>query len=603
MSIQINTAANAVNWETLLSSLGEVKKTDSVEGKTNFTITTRNGDEMVTTTVSIPDDLEIPENVDVGTLQELVDKLGSGDLGFTDEQIATMKDAIIKAYEKTANAVNDITANSSNKSSRNVMFNLYALMALIIDVAQSQRNAQREIRTSENLSIQKSYQNQADAQRDAANLGMWLGIGCGVASAAASFGVMAAQGVTASQQAKIVSQSGADSAKMHVTMLQNTDTPENAVAQLNSTTQKVGIDVASRIKQDFNTKLSGDGNNGDLKTILDGAISKNNAAKAEVEAKTANLAEQTELLSQRESVQAVAQNNVNAKSEAVNQKQGVVDQKQQAYDNEVNRVVENETQEAKTARINTAKAELDTAKTELETAKTELATARTQLDTANTAVTQQTAKVTTAQNDLNLANQKATTTETAVNQARSDYQKTVSEVASSYQDKYQNAVDRLANPPEGADMAQLKADVEAAKAEMEMAFAVEASMLSQNGVMTPTEQTNLVSSARAKADVATDSAYRRMDVKALDTRLSKLMTIGNVNQAMGGVLQSMVQNLSAVRSSDATRQSAETSKQEEMLDQTKDLFSMSEDVISKAIQLYQTVIQAENQSMRDAIQA
>ena len=137
MSIQINTAANAVNWETLLSSLGEVKKTDSVEGKTNFTITTRNGDEMVTTTVSIPDDLEIPENVDVGTLQDLVDKLGSGNLGFTDEQIATMKDAIIKAYEKTANAVNDITANSSNKSSRNVMFNLYALMALIIDVAQS----------------------------------------------------------------------------------------------------------------------------------------------------------------------------------------------------------------------------------------------------------------------------------------------------------------------------------------------------------------------------------------------------------------------------------------------------------------------------------
>ena len=599
MSIQVNTGTNAVNWETLLASLGEVAKTDSVDGKTNFTITSKNGDEMVTTTVSIPDDLEIPENVDVGTLQGLVDKLGSGDLGFTDEQISTMKDAIVKAYDEMANAANDI----KSKSSRNVMFNLYALMALIIDVAQSQRDAQREIRTSENLSIQQSYQNQADAQRDAANLGMWLGIGCGVASAAASFGVMAAQGVTASQQAKIVSQSGADSAKMHVTMLQNTDTPENAAAQLNTTTQKVGIDVANRVKQDFNAKLGGDGNNGDLKAILNDAISKNNAAKAEVEAKTANLTEQTELLAQRESVRDVAQNNVNTKSEAVNQKQGVVDQKQQAYDNEVNRVVENETEEAKTARINTAKAELDTAKAELETAKTELATARTQLDTANTAVTQQTAKVTNAQNDLNLANQKVTTTETALNQARSDYQKTVSEVASSYQDKYQNAVDRLSNPPEGADKAQLKADVAKAKAEMEMAFAVEADRLSKNGVMTPTEQTNLVSGARAKADFTTDSAYRRMDVKALDTRLSKLMTIGNVNQAMGGVLQSMVQNLSAVRSSDATRQSAETSKQEEMLDQTKDLFSMSEDVIRQAIQLYQAVIQAENQSMRDAIQA
>ena len=582
MSIQVNTGANAVNWETLLASLGEVTKTDSVEGKTNFTITSKNGDEMVTTTVSIPDDLEIPENVDVGTLQGLVDKLGSGDLGFTDEQIATVKDAIVKTFNETANAADDIKSNSS----RNVMFNLYALMALIIDVAQSQRDAQREIRTSENLSIQQSYQNQADAQRDAANLGMWLGIGCGVASAAASLGVMAAQGVTASQQAKIVGQSGADSAKMHVTMLQNTDSPENATSQLNTTTHKVGNNVANRVTQDFEAKIGGDGNNGNLRTALDDAISNNNAAKADVTTKTANLTEQTEILTQRQNAQHIAENNLNAKTDAVTQKEQVVTQKQQAYDTEANRVVENETPEAKEARINTAKTELDTAKADLETARTEQATARTEFETANAAVDQQTAKVNTAQNDLSLANQKA-----------------VSEVASSYQDKYQNAVDRLSNPPKGADMAQLKTDVANAKTDMEMAFAVEADLLSKNGVMTPTEQTNLVSTARTKADLATDSAYRRMDVKALDTRMSKLMTIGNVNQALGGVLQSMVQNMSAVRSSDATRQSAETSKQEEMLDQTKDLFSMSEDVIRQAIQLYQAVIQAENQSMRDAIQA
>ena len=599
MSIQVNTGANAVNWETLLASLGEVTKTDSVEGKTNFTITSKNGDEMVTTTVSIPDDLEIPENVDVGTLQGLVDKLGSGDLGFTDEQIATVKDAIVKTFNETANAADDIKSNSS----RNVMFNLYALMALIIDVAQSQRDAQREIRTSENLSIQQSYQNQADAQRDAANLGMWLGIGCGVASAAASLGVMAAQGVTASQQAKIVGQSGADSAKMHVTMLQNTDSPENATSQLNTTTHKVGNNVANRVTQDFEAKIGGDGNNGNLRTALDDAISNNNAAKADVTTKTANLTEQTEILTQRQNAQHIAENNLNAKTDAVTQKEQVVTQKQQAYDTEANRVVENETPEAKEARINTAKTELDTAKADLETARTEQATARTEFETANAAVDQQTAKVNTAQNDLSLANQKVTTTETALTQARSDYQKTVSEVASSYQDKYQNAVDRLSNPPKGADMAQLKTDVANAKTDMEMAFAVEADLLSKNGVMTPTEQTNLVSTARTKADLATDSAYRRMDVKALDTRMSKLMTIGNVNQALGGVLQSMVQNMSAVRSSDATRQSAETSKQEEMLDQTKDLFSMSEDVIRQAIQLYQAVIQAENQSMRDAIQA
>ena len=40
-----------------------------------------------------------------------------------------------------------------------------------------------------------------------------------------------------------------------------------------------------------------------------------------------------------------------------------------------------------------------------------------------------------------------------------------------------------------------------------------------------------------------------------------------------------------------------------MLDQTKDLFSQEQKVIEQVIQLCQAVIQAESQSMRDAIQA
>jgi len=100
-----------------------------------------------------------------------------------------------------------------------------------------------------------------------------------------------------------------------------------------------------------------------------------------------------------------------------------------------------------------------------------------------------------------------------------------------------------------------------------------------------------------------DSAYRRMDVKALDRKLSTLQGIGNINQAIGGVLQSMTQNLNTVYASDATRQGAETAKEEEMLDQTKDLFSQEQKVIDQVIQLCQAVIQAESQSMRDAIQA
>ena len=72
---------------------------------------------------------------------------------------------------------------------------------------------------------------------------------------------------------------------------------------------------------------------------------------------------------------------------------------------------------------------------------------------------------------------------------------------------------------------------------------------------------------------------------------------------MAQVTQSMSSNLSATRSAEATRQGADSKKEEEMLDQTKDLYAQEQKLIDQAIQLFSQVIQTENQSMRDAIQA
>ena len=104
MSIELNTAASGINWQSILSSLGEVQQADSVDGKQNFTITTNVDGATKTVTVSVPTDLEIPETVDQGTLQGLVDKLKATGLGFTDEQIGQMKDAIAKIYDDSTAA-------------------------------------------------------------------------------------------------------------------------------------------------------------------------------------------------------------------------------------------------------------------------------------------------------------------------------------------------------------------------------------------------------------------------------------------------------------------------------------------------------------------
>ena len=586
MSMQVNgSTATPINWETLLSPLGDVKKADSVDGKTSFTITTKVGDETKTTTISIPDDLDLPETVNQGTLNALVDKLAATGLGFTDEQIATMKDSIAKLYGDTATAIDQV--NKASKGS--VLFDLYALMALMIEVAQSQRDAAREMRTSQNLAIQQSIQNQADQQREAARVGMIVGIICGAVSALASGALMFGQSRVASNQSKLMAQSGTDSAQMHLSSLKNVDSTATAQAKLDQVTTKVGNEVAGRVNNEFNNRMVDDqvGNLHDnftnAKTNLD---AKNAAlATAKEELQTANTT-----LTDKTAAKNDAQSRVDTLSEKIDaywDKSQYV--KAQGEHADPAKIAEFNQRIGDNFDINQAHQELDAAQADLAHANTELATAQRDVQIKGDAVTRATAEVETAKTDFA--------------KAKDDYVKTVKDIAADYQDKYQSAVDKLANPPPGADKAQLKANVKTAKAEMEMAFAKEAKLLSEDGAMTVAEQKDMIAGARLRLDTTNDRLMQRSDFKAAERRMTMLMGINNINQALGGVAQSAVSNWSATISSEATRQGAETQREEEMLDQTKDLFQQEQKLIDQVVQLFTAVIQAESQSMRDAIQA
>ena len=586
MSIQVNgNPATPINWETLLSPLGDVKKADSVDEKTSFTITTKVGDETKTTTISIPDDLDLPETVNQGTLNDLVDKLAATGLGFTDEQIATMKDAIAKLYGDTATAINQV--NKASKGS--VLFDLYALMALMIEVAQSQRDAAREMRTSQNLAIQQSIQNQADQQREAARVGMIVGIICGAVSALASGALMFGQSRVASNQSKLMAQSGTDSAQMHLSSLKNVDSTATAQAKLDQVSAKVGDEIAGRVNTEFGNRLVDDqaGNlhenflakHANLETKQQAL----DTAKAELQTANNTLADKTAAKND-------AQSRVDTLSEKIDvywgKSQYVKAQGEQA---DPAKIAEFNQRLGDNFNINQAHQELEAAQADLTHANTELATAQRDVQIKGDAVTRATTEVETAKTDFA--------------KAKDDYVKTVKDIAADYQDKYQSAVDKLANPPPGADKAQLKANVKTAKAEMEMAFAKEAKLLSEDGAMTVAEQKDMIAGARLRLDTTNERLMQRSDFKSAERRMSMLMGINNINQALGGVAQSAVSNWSATISSEATRQGAETQREEEMLDQTKDLFQQEQKLIDQVVQLFTAVIQAESQSMRDAIQA
>ena len=592
MSIGVNANAgvNNVDWEKVLSKLGDVQKTTGEDGKESFTITMKTDGGVRTATISIPDDLELPETVTAESLSSLVSKLGSCGLNLTEEQISQMKDEITRLYTEAARSLNEVSASAAKKRTL-AMYDIYALMALMIDVAQTQRNATREMRTSENLAVQKSIQDQADQQHLAALIGMWVGIGTGLLSAGVSGIVMASQGVAASQQNKLVTESGADAAKLQASMLQNTDSKATAQAQLQNTMNKVGDRVATDVCGKFDNALR-NSPSGDLRGNLGEALANKTNADARLDTAKAELATaQSTLTTKTQTMDALqARYNElggdqalnNARTASVNKQNYIVGEINAGRQPDQQTLANYDAQIAQGAEVKSVKAQLDAATQEVNVAKND---------------------VQTKQGNVRIAQEEVKTADTALANARADYQKTVHGVAEGYRQEYQTAIDRLSNPPEGTTKAELKANVQSARANLEMAYAAEADMLATDGVMTAAQRQDLLASARANVDATMDSAYRRMDVKALDRKLATLQGIGNINQAIGGVLQSMTQNLNTVYASDATRQGAETAKQEEMLDQTKDLFSQEQKVIDQVIQLCQAVIQAESQSMRDAIQA
>ena len=588
MSIQgiANAGTKSVDWEKVLSSLGDVQKTTGADGKEAFTITMNTDGTTRTTSISIPDDLEIPEEVTAESLSALVSKLvSSSGLNLSATQIAQMKDEITALFNETAKSMNEVSASSSNKKST-TMYDIYALMALMVDIAQTQRNATREMRTAENLAVQKSIQDQADLQHTAASIGMWVGIATGALSAGISAGMMVAQGVSATQQNKLVSQSGAESAKMHASMLQNTDSKAHAQTQLQNTMTKVGDEVATSVYGKFESAMNSAG--GDLRGNLGEAMQGRVTAESRLETAKTKLTEAETTLAEK----TAARNALQAEYDAAGGDRALnaSKNKQQYIVGEMN-----------AGRIPDAQ---ELANYDAQIGRHgELSSLKDRLDTANQEFNAASNDVQTKQGNVRIAQEELKTADTNLNNARADYQKTVSGVAEGYKQEYQAAVDRQSNPPEGYTKAELEADVKAAKAKMEMAFAVEADMLSTDGVLSPSQRQDLVALARANVDHTMDSVYRRSDVKALDRRMTTLQGIANINQGIGGVLQSMTQNMSSMVSADATRQGSETTKQEEMLDQTKDLFSQEQNVIDHVISLCQSVIQTENQSMRDAIQA
>ena len=620
MSIQVNGNAGAVNWDALLSKLGEVTKTtgaDGVTGSTNVTITTTVDGVETPVTIRIPDDLDIPETVDQSAIDSLCAKLSADkSLNLSDEQIKQFHDMLTETLTKTLNAM---PKGSAQSAARRAMFDLYKMMALLVEVAQKQRDATREMRLSENLSIQKSILNQADAQRQAAVTGMIAGAICCTLQIGFTFWALAQQGKAFKAQLGTEKTARLDVEGKNVDLMKAANNQGNADKQLAKVRAEIGgkpsISEANTVRghvegsfnssaelRDAQTKFNNARDMVQKKTELYTTAGSLSYDAGNVTSEMVAPLEGPEFANVKTAVAKLdaAKAEFNTAKEQftakLNEVQGLSDADKQFFAEKSSVPFEQlsmadraKLMNLKMSKPGLANLDMSNAVSKLEQAKAGVKTA---LDGAVADLRGQLAPDGKLMTDLDAAKKNLRA------QIKLEVQ------------KYESAYDSALKEYNEATKTGTKADIKAAEAKLEKAKdcltyarAYGNSKLMQPELTDSKAHLADVEAARGNYLSAQQSRANSVDYIKASNSITKAQAHNNLIAAIGGFAQNFVQNWSQLVSAEATKMGAQQKKSEEERDQTKDLFNQAEELVNHVVQLMNAVRQAEMQSMRDAIQA
>ena len=569
MSIQVNPNAS-IDWSTLLGKLDAATKAAGAQGASgvtagqNVTITaTVDGVERAVT-FPVPDDLALPDQVDQAGIDSLCAKLAG-------DKSLNLSEADVKAVHKAlsdmlAAAAPSLGATLAKGGSSAVMFDLYKLMALLVEVGQKQRDATREIRSAQSQQVQKSIQDQANQQRYAAITGMIGGAICCAVQVGFSLYALGKQGAAFKQQLNTLETTGVDSARQNLTMMKAADSTDAAKSQLDHARATVGNKatagqyhtIADEVENNF--------------TTADRALARHMTAKTTLELDGQKLQRIADPAAQRQPGDVPPDSDL-AKAEARLAKFDRMTE----LDAKPDRTFE-ETRELVQLRSEVGNATRPQIQEEVAAGRQKL--------------------VSEMQNKIVEDGNKVEST-------RMEYRNAIKTDLGRYENEYQAALSErsLAENPTKQEIARLDANVETAANKLQYARAFANYKLAQPGVTNAAERA-------ADIKLATDQIDMAQHGRSVDTAFLKASHelqigeahIGMIN-AIGNAGQGFFNNLSSLIGAKAKDYEAEQTKVQDELDQTKDLFNQAQELVDAVVQLMQAVSQAETQSMRDAIQA
>ena len=548
MSINVNTFNPNITsqWGSAVDALKSAESIDNVSFNAEtraLTFSVNDGNAVQSISLSMPE-LDVPQAADDdGKIASLCAKLGTGDLmNLSPAQVETVCNELIEEMKTYADALAAGGASGVDTSgnSTTVMFDLYALMALLVECGQKMRDAARDVRQAENEQVQTSIQNQADQQRSAALTGLIAS----VAVCAIQIGMQSANlvrlGKGISQQNTARNESGIQNAQSDLKMAEMQAKPQDAPANLQKVTAATDPAVKAKVEGTFNDSK-----------VTKGALVSDAELQQRIETNTAEL----------NSLKAIQNGQAPAQAGNVQNNQAGNVQNNQAG-NVQNNQVKGDPAQAGNVQNNQVKG--DPAQ-------------------AGNAQNKQAPKLTEAQ------------------QAR--MAELESQIASDTKMKSMSFDDRqsLYRTQVKSELADIRNNPNATKAEIKYAEAYAANELAQNS--TPQQIAGELAAAQANFNQSS-TMLQHSDTYLQGVQLESSSRIyGDMIMAIGNVAQGCVSSITEMMKAQATEMGAEQQASQEMLDQAKDLFSQCQSLIDSVVQLMQAVLQAEVQSMRDAIQA
>lgn len=301
-----------MDWSAALDALNAIKGVKATKEGGNILIIHKDAKGNETSrTISIPelDDAEVFSAAELEGLIKNFDNLRSeSPFPITETERQAFVNALNASFNKVLKddpkTVDDVLGDGPKRGASKALFDVYGIFKLLILVAQLQRNALRDVRQSENASVQKAILDSAAEQRAAALAGLIGGLVVGGVQLCLQSFTLRSQAKDFLKQMEIRNASGVDAAKNNLNTSKLAGDKAAADKNLKQLGDKLGKDeLGNKIREGIDESFKGIPGFDEIKELdgkfdklgnevkeLDGKIDKNfKAARDEASKKESEL--------------------------------------------------------------------------------------------------------------------------------------------------------------------------------------------------------------------------------------------------------------------------------------------------------------------------